>query len=318
MRIGLLNNLRAGRSSKQVSRLLGFLRAHPSVVSVETNHAHAVPEALSELARQDVEILVVNGGDGTLQFALTEILESDIFPNGPPMIAPLRGGRTNMSASDLGAHKDPLKGLAGLIEAERTGTLHTHLAPRHVLRVAYGPGNHVICGMFFGGGLIYRAIDLVHKAFPNKQQGVFGATLLTAALASRAALGNHDGVLAPNKAEVLLDGELAEHGEYMLLISSTLTQLFARMRPFWGSGKGGVRFTSITCGAERKGATIPGIIRGNPTDFAVSENGYTSRNVDCLEMRMDCGFTVDGELVAPEAGRQLAITAHRNVRFLRA
>jgi len=287
-------------------------------VSVETNHAHAVPEALAELARQDVEILAVNGGDGTLQFALTEILESDIFPNGAPMIAPLRGGRTNMSASDLGAEKDPLKGLAALIEAERTGTLHTRFAPRHVLRVAQGPGNPVLCGMFFGGGLIYRAIELVHKVFPNNQQGVFGATLVTAALASRAALGDKDGVLAPNKAQVLLDGEPAEHGEYLLMISSTLTELFARMRPFWGSGRGGVRFTSIAVGADRKAATIPGIIRGRPTDYAVNENGYTSRNVDCLEMRMDCGFTVDGELIPPEAGRQLAITTHRNVRFLRA
>jgi len=318
LRIGLLNNLRAGRSSKQVARLLGFLRAHPSVVSVETDRAHAVPEALAELARQEVDLLVLNGGDGTLQFALTEILENDIFPNGAPMIAPLRGGRTNMSAQDLGAHKDPLKGLAALIEAERTGTLHTRYSPRHVLRVEYGPGSNVLCGMFFGGGLIYQAIEVVHSHFPKNQQGVFGATLITAALASRLAMGDKDGVLTPNKAQVLLDGELAEHGEYSLMISSTLTQLFARMRPFWGSGEGGVRFTSIAFDAHRKGATIPGIMRGRPSDFAVSENRYVSRNVDCLEMRMDCGFTVDGELVAPEPGRQLAITAHRNVRFLRA
>jgi diacylglycerol kinase (ATP) len=318
LRIGLLNNLRAGRSSKQVSRLLQFLRAHPNVVSVETDRAHAVPEALAELARQEVDLLVLNGGDGTLQFALTEILENDIFPNGAPMIAPLRGGRTNMSASDLGAHRDPLKGLAALLEAERSGILHAHYAPRHVMRVEYGPGKNVLCGMFFGGGLIYRAIELVHRVFPSHQQGVFGATLVTAALASRIAAGDREGVLVPNKAQVLLDGDLAEHGEYALMISSTLTQLFARMRPFWGSGEGGVRFTSIASNSSRKGQTIPGILRGYPSDFAVSENGYTSRNVDCAEMRMDCGFTVDGELVPPLPGRQLSITAHRNVRFLRA
>lgn len=318
MRIGLLNNLRAGRSSKQVSRLLAFLRAHPNVVSVETDRAHAVPEALAELARQEVDLLLLNGGDGTLQFALTEILENNIFPEGPPMIAPLRGGRTNMSAHDLGAQSDPLKGLASILEAERTGTLHARLAPRHVLRVEYGPGKNVICGMFFGGGLIYRAIELVHRAFPTQQQGVFGATLVTGALATRIALGGNDGVLAPNKVQLLLDGELAEHGEYSLVISSTLTRLFANMRPFWGGGTGGVRTTTLAYGSQRLAQTIPGILRGKPSDYAVPENGYTSRNVDCAEMRLDCGFTVDGELIAPEPGRQITITAHRNVRFLRA
>jgi hypothetical protein len=317
VRIGLLNNLRAGRSSRQVSRLLSFLRAHPDVCSVETDRAHAVPEALAELARQEVDLLVLNGGDGTLQFALTEILEHDIFPAGPPMIAPLRGGRTNMSAADLGARRDPLKGLAGLLESNRTGTLNARLAPRHVLRVEYGPGKNVICGMFFGGGLIYRAIELVHT-FPSEHQGVFGATLVTATLAARIALGDREGVLAPNKAQVLLDGELAEHGEFSLLISSTLTQLFAGMRPFWGNGSGGVRFTSIASGSQRLGQTIPTILRGKPSAYAVAENGYISRNVDRADMRLDCGFTVDGELIPAEAGRQISITAHRNVRFLRA
>ena len=51
MRIGLLNNLRAGRSTSRVTRLLQFLKSHPEVVSVETDSALAVPEALSELAR---------------------------------------------------------------------------------------------------------------------------------------------------------------------------------------------------------------------------------------------------------------------------
>jgi len=91
LRIGLLNNLRAGRSRDRVSNLLQFLKGHPDVVSVETDSALAVPEALSELARQDVDLLAVNGGDGTLQHALTEILGHRAFDGRVPLIAPLRG-----------------------------------------------------------------------------------------------------------------------------------------------------------------------------------------------------------------------------------
>ena len=35
-------------------------------------------------------------------------------------------------------------------------------------------------------------------------------------------------------------------------------------------------------------------------------------------LRFDCGFTIDGELTEPSAGRMLSITAENNVRFVRA
>jgi len=101
VRIGLVNNLRAGRSNPEVRRILRLLENYPEVVHIETTSVRSVPEALASLARQNVELLVVNGGDGTLQYTLTQMLTTDDFPS-IPMVAPLRGGRTNMTAMDLG------------------------------------------------------------------------------------------------------------------------------------------------------------------------------------------------------------------------
>ena len=122
MRIGVVNNLRAGKSREQVGRMLNFLSSHPDVLHVETEHAGVMPEALAELARQEVDLLVVNGGDGTLQYVLTEILGNSAFGDRVPMIAPLRAGRTNMSALDLGALKNPGRGVFTQIEVRRSGT----------------------------------------------------------------------------------------------------------------------------------------------------------------------------------------------------
>ena len=94
MRVGLLNNLRAGRNDARVHRLLDFLSHHPAVIHVETTCAEAVTDVLAEFAREDVELLVVNGGDGTLQRVLTAILGDDAFDGRRPLVAPLRGGRT--------------------------------------------------------------------------------------------------------------------------------------------------------------------------------------------------------------------------------
>ena len=57
--------------------------------------------ALEDLAAKGVELLVVNGGDGTLQAALTAVLEDRPFDR-RPLLAVLPRGMTNMSAADIG------------------------------------------------------------------------------------------------------------------------------------------------------------------------------------------------------------------------
>jgi hypothetical protein len=90
------------------------------------------------------------------------------------------------------------------------------------------------------------------------------------------------------------------------------------MRRFWGQGPGGVRFTSIAAPCERFARAAPGMIRGKPADWVTPEAGYTSKNVDHAELRMNCGFTVDGELWQPDPGRSIALSAESVVHFVRA
>lgn len=251
--------------------MLGFLRSHPDVLHVETENAGVMPDALAELARQEVDLLVVNGGDGTLQYVLTELLGSGVFGDRVPLLAPLRAGRTNMSAMDLGADRDPLRGLEALIECAEDGRIAERVEPRRVLRVSYGYGVQRAAqyGMFFGAGIIKRAIELNHRLFDKDGQrhlveGVPGATLVTAGLLGRAITGDKSGILTPDKVQILLDGESVAQGEFHLVMASTLSRLFARMRPFWGQGPGGVRFTSIAAPCERIGLAAVGMLRVSP------------------------------------------------------
>jgi hypothetical protein len=320
MRIGLLNNLFSGRNDTQVARLLSHLGGRRDIAHVETSSAEAVPEALSELERQGVELLVVNGGDGTLQHVLTEILGGDGFEGRVPLLAVLRGGRTNMTALDLGTGRDPVRAMARLIEAARKGDVQRRVLERRVLRVQYGPMREVRYGMFFGAGVIHRGIELVHRVFPKgRSQGVFGAAAVTGTLLARMALlGDSGGVLTPDKVSILLDRSPADRGESSLVMATSLDRLFLRMRPFWGGGPGGVRFTSIAADADRIGRALPGILAGRPAKRVDERSGYTSRNARRVDLRMSCGFTVDGELVEPAGDRIVSITADDVVRFVRA
>ncbi len=318
MRIGLLNNLRAGRSNPKVRRILGLLRHYPEVAHVETTSVRSVPEALASLTRQKVELLVVNGGDGTLQHTLTQMLTSDDFPS-IPMVAPLRGGRTNMSALDIGAHRDPVKGLQGLLEDEKAGRIEDRLVDRPLLRVETLRDRRIHYGFFFGAGMIHRAIDLTHSMFPHgRSQGSFGAGIVTAGLIMRTIAKRRGGVLTPDKAQIMLDGEHVEGGEFTLIIASSLQRLFLRINPFWGREKAPVRFTAMASGCERTAAAAPGILRGKPRPFVRPTAGYTSRNVKTAELRIDTGFTVDGETIQPRSGEIVRITGDRRIRFVRA
>jgi choline kinase len=319
-RIGVLSNLRAGRSHRQVARLLTLLRDHPEVAHVETSCADAVPEAIAALAESEVEVLALHGGDGTLQRALTELLHERAFGERLPALVPLRGGRTNMTALDIGAGRDPVKGLAEILQAAARGDLSRRAVHRRVVCVEHGPRRERIYGMFFGAGVIHRAIEVTHRLFlRGNSQGVLSGTLVTAGLLARAALlRDARGILAPDKIHALLDGEPLEPAELTVAMATTLDRLIARMRPFWGRGPGGLRFTALAAGVPRLGRNALGILRGRPGPLTREADGYTSRNLRSLRLRMDCGFTVDGELVAPQPDRLLTVSATEPLTFLRA
>jgi len=317
LRIGLLNNLRAGGNRDQVWRVLQMLRNHPEVLHVETDHQGAVPEALSDLARQEVDLLVVNGGDGTLAYTLTEIFEQRVFEDRVPYIGLLRGGRTNMTALDIGCSRDPVASLEKLISMARHGRVEEAVQRRDVLRVE--TDGEARCGMFFGGGIIHRGIDVVHGNFPQgRARGVFGSTVVVGGLIAKLLLARGDGILTPDKAQIMLDGQLIAPGEFTIFMASTLPRLFSRLRPFWGEGPGGVRFTALSADTTRLARSLPGLLRGRPGPYVSEDNGYLSRNCKKAELRFDCGFTVDGEQTDPRSGRTLSISAENSVRFVRA
>ncbi len=297
---------------------MSALGSYPDVRHAETESTDALPEALSTLLGQGVELLLVNGGDGTLQHTLTELLAHD--GHRPlPWVAPMRGGRTNMTALDLGAQRDPVRALGELVEAARGGRAAERVVPRPVLRVESKSGD-VQYGMFFGAGVIHRAITLTHRLFPTgKSQGVLGAGLVTASLIARAVAGRVDeGVLTPDKVQVVLDGEMVRDAEFYLLIAASLQRLFLRMNPFWGTEAGGVRFTCVASNARHRAAAALPILRGRPRPFVQEGNGYTSRNADEVQLGFGCGYTIDGEIFPPAPDETVTIRADRRITFVRA
>ncbi len=318
MRIGVLNNLRAGRNQRRVARMLSFLRECPEIPHVETESGEHVQEALAMLAKQDIDILAVNGGDGTLQRVLTEVVGNEVFGR-VPSIVPLRGGRTNMIALDIGSHRNPVAGLAALRESIRRNTsLNGRMVERPVLCMELEPDGMTHYGMSFSVGLLPRAIELTHRMFPEgRAQGVFGSAVVAGGLVLRAAFGKLDGILQPDPMEIMLDGRPLAAKEFLVMLVTTLDRFFFQLHPFWGRETGSVRFMAVAAGAVLSPLALPRILYGRPPAWITPEVGYTSHNVEHLELRVDCGLVLDGEMYAPRRGRRVRLSAERRVLFVR-
>ncbi len=317
-RIGVLSNRMAGHATRGRSRQTLKVPDDPELLHVVTERSDALPDALAQLAAAEIEILAVDGGDGTLHRVLTELLNREPFER-LPLIAPLRGGRTNMAALDLGARRSPARSVAKLLESLRSGRLHEHRVKRPVLRVNRGAGQEPLYGFFVGTGVVRRTISFIHRVFPpGRARGTLGGGVTAASVVAQAMWGRRSrGVLMPDKHLIALDGEPVEPAEYLLVMVTSLERLFLRLRPFWGSEAAPLHFTGVAWSAEALGRNALRIASGRGAGLDWS-HGYLSRNVRSVQLRFDCGFTLDGELFAPEPEGSLHIDVVEHVRFLSA
>jgi hypothetical protein len=296
--------------------VLRELSRHPDVLRRETSASQSVPDAVAEFADEGVDVLILNGGDGTVHRALTEILAGS-YNGWRPMLAPTRCGRTNMIALDLGTGRNPAASVRRVIEAARAGNLEERVLERHAIGAEIS--GQLEYGMFFGVGVLYRAIQLTHRSFPEgRAQGVFGGAVMAATLITRLLAGDSSGVLDPDKIQISLDREVISSDEFQLVLATTLNRLILGLNPFFGSGPGPLRVSALAKDSHRLSRALPGLLRGSPPRWATPEEGYTSRNVREAAFQLDCGIAFDGEMFAPEPGRVLRVHTSEPLRFVRA
>src|SRR5438552_8413286 len=152
-RIALLSNPKSTGNLAQLPRIRAFCAEHPDIFHYEVEHAHQVGEALKTIARVHPKVLAINGGDGTVQAALTELYNGGHFGDETPPVAVLPSGKTNLIALDLGARGDPIEALERLIELAQSD-LAPYTVARELIALRHGTGDVPVIGMFLGGAAL--------------------------------------------------------------------------------------------------------------------------------------------------------------------
>jgi hypothetical protein len=165
--VALLSNPRSTGNRSELPRVRAFCAAHKAIFHYEVEHAGQIGQALRQIARVRPRVLVINGGDGTVQAVLTELHHGGHFGESPPPVAVLPNGKTNLIAHDLGAAGDPIEALERVLDLVRTD-LVPHIVSRELIALTDGKnGGRAVLGMFLGGaGLADTILYCRHKIYP--------------------------------------------------------------------------------------------------------------------------------------------------------
>ncbi|HEY6965226.1 MAG TPA: diacylglycerol kinase family protein [Erythrobacter sp.] len=273
-----------------------------------------LPEALAEFAAKGIDLLVINGGDGTVRDVLT--CGQAIFGDDWPAVAVLPKGKTNALTVDLGVPED--WGLQDAIDALDHGS-RVYRRPMAVSAVDE-PGKRV-AGFILGAGAFTKATQAgqsAHKlgAFDSMVVAVTGGWALLQSLFAtrnnpwrkgarmRIGLGTSDAPMAHSGNG---DPEMRQ-----LLFASTLEKLPAGIKPF-GALRAGLKLVAVDQISRRTTALVPLVLTGK------LRNGLRQRGIHQLaatqfSLSIDDQFILDGEAFPAgdyriEQGPELAFVA---------
>ena len=228
-RIALLSNPKSTGNLAQLPRIRAYCADHPDIFHYEVEHAYQVGDALRTIARIRPKVLVINGGDGTVQAALTELYNGGHFGVSPPPVAVLPSGKTNLIALDLGAHGDPITALERLIEIAQ-GDITPYVVARELIALRNGEnGDRPVIGMFLGGaGLADTMLYCRNKIYPLGLPNSFAHVITAIALLAKMVLRVKSNFLPPDPQP--LNVSLREEGDmisgrFSLLAVTTLEKL---------------------------------------------------------------------------------------------
>jgi diacylglycerol kinase (ATP) len=315
--LGLISNPLSGGNRKGLHIIREELAGRPQVFHCEATTPPEVGSALAEFARRNVDVVAINGGDGTIHAVLTELFRQP-SPGPLPLLALLRSGTASMIARDVGLSGSRRGALSRLLTWISTGSGSAAVVQRPVLKVEGASDQKPFYGMFLGAAGICQGIrfclDRVHS------KGVSGqlAAGLTLGRFLLAAVRGDKSLLSPARATVRLDSEPPDEREFLLMLISTLERLFLGIRPYWTDETGPLYYTALAARPQHLLRALPALLRGQKGRFCAPEHGYFSRKVREARLTLTGGFTLDGELYALDnQTTNLTITEGGKVSFLK-
>lgn len=291
-RVGLVSNPRSRRN-----KLAGGVPpARPGVLAAAPGSRAELRDVMVRFAGEGVDLLIVDGGDGTVRDVLT--CSGEVWGARWPRFAVLPSGKTNALALDLGCPRDWT--LDEILDAARHGRTATR-SPVAIERHDQ-PGGPVR-GFLFGTGAFVAATELAqrtHKAGAFNgvavglalswavAQTVFGSAASSWRRGERLRL-RHD-----HRSVAMHGADLGVDRDRYLMLASTLETLPLGIRPF-GSSRPGLKTLTIDAPPRRILASVGPLLAGSEAAW-LERAGFHRIDAPALDLDVPGGFILDGEV----------------------
>lgn len=295
-----------------------YCARNPDIFHYEVEEIGQIAKALEMIARVKPKVLVVNGGDGTVQSALTELYHGGHFDGTPPPVAVLPNGKTNLIALDLGAEGDPLVALSRIVEVAK-GDLSEHIVVRELIALSDGSeGARPVLGMFLGGAglaetILYCRNKIYPLGLPNGLSHFLAAMAVLFSAIFRLKADFLPARAKPISVSFIRQGEL--QGIFSVLIVTTLDKLLLGAQA-GGARKGLMKFLAVD---QRPWSMLKMIVASLGGKLGQrTMTGIHFQEGDTIRIDSDDSSVVlDGEVFEASRGNPIVLRSTPPVPFLK-
>lgn len=287
---------------------------------VEADAPEDLAAILAEFARQEVGLLAIDGGDGTIHKVLTAL--PDAFGEHLPQIAILPSGNTNLVAADIGCREPGTKTLMQLVDVAAGAEPAKQVRKRATLDVHWPNDWHPPArGMFLGAAGFTRGIDFAHGRRYVKtvthHTAVWGAIAASVAQAYAGRSQWFAGdlmTIAPS-----VDGTPRSNGRTnnrFMFLATTLHKLAFGLWPFWGALDAPIRYLDVDAHPKHLMGALLAVMRGRAPDWLRQSSDYHSGSADTIRLELNHRFVLDGEAFEPGPSGKVELRGGRALDFV--
>ena len=289
--IGIVSNPLARRNRRAPEagrRLRTLLDGEGEVADAATPDELA--RVVARFKSRRIDVLGVNGGDGTGHVVLTAFAEA--YGDAPlPSVALLRGGAMNTVADAHKLRGSPESILRSLLERRRAG-VPTRTVERDLLSVE-SDGERPRYGFLFGTGLVVTFLDAYYGT--GHPSPLMAAALLARAIGSALVGGHFSATLTGRELlRVTADGDEWPDEPFLAVIAGAVPEIGFGFTPFARCDEqpGFFHAVGLTGSTLQVAAHLPQIWLGRPWKRTLAVDAVTRD----LALEGPLRFTVDGDL----------------------